>query len=86
MASAMKDVTWRTSKVIYFIASPSEETIYALVVVKAMIKGEISKKETTPSSFRRSASKKLPETDVAENWKFAQPYPCKSVFWSSFHG
>ena len=37
-------------------------------------------------SLRRSASKKLPETDVGENWKFAQTYPCKSVFWSSFHG
>ena len=38
------------------------------------------------TAIRRSASKKLPETDVGENWKFAQPYPCKSVFWSSFHG
>ena len=56
MASAMKDVTWRTSKVIYFIASPSEETFYILAVVKAKIKGEISKKETTPSSLRSASA------------------------------
>ena len=37
-------------------------------------------------AVRRSAIKKLPETDVVENWKYAQTYPCKSVFWSSFHG